>query len=101
MPYYRLTSAAERDLAGIWDYTFETWGDDQADRYLEGIAACCERIAGGRATCTAFPEIDARLKSYRCEHHYIFFLADDEATIIIAFLHERMDLMVRLARRLD
>lgn len=101
MPGYRLTTAAEQDLAGIWDYSFEIWGADQADRYLEQLAACCDRIADGQPACKSFPEIDARLKSYRCQQHYIFFLAKDDAAIIIAVLHERMDLMARLARRLD
>ena len=58
MPGYRLTTAAEQDVAGIWDYTFETWGAEQADRYLEQLAACCDRIVDGRAACKAFPEID-------------------------------------------
>jgi toxin ParE1/3/4 len=35
MAEFRLTPAAERDLEGIWDYTQEQWGDEQADRYLD------------------------------------------------------------------
>ena len=100
MPGFILTTAAERDLAGVWDYTFDTWGADQADRYLEHLEACCERIAAGEAVIQSFPEIDARLGSHHCEHHYIFFLATDDKPIVVAVLHERMDLMTRLQDRL-
>jgi toxin ParE1/3/4 len=26
---------AEADLRGIWIYTFQTWGEAQADKYLD------------------------------------------------------------------
>ena len=29
--------AAEADLIGIWVYTFETWSEAQADRYLDAL----------------------------------------------------------------
>ena len=31
----RKSALAERDLLDIWQYTFETWGADQADEYLD------------------------------------------------------------------
>jgi plasmid stabilization system protein ParE len=37
-----------------------------------------------------------------CEHHYIFYLHHEkEKTIIIAVLHERMDLLTHLKKRLQ
>ena len=101
MADFTLTPAAEQDLAGVWDYSFDTWSADQADRYLEKIESCCERIASGEALCRTFGEIDPRLKSHHCERHYIFFLATDEKPIVIAVLHERMDLLRRLKDRLE
>lgn len=38
----------------------------------------------------------------RCEHHYVFALRrEGEALLVVALLHERMDLATRLAARLD
>jgi toxin ParE1/3/4 len=37
MPNYRLTPAAKSDLLGIWNYTVETWGENQAEKYLLDI----------------------------------------------------------------
>ncbi len=46
MSSYDLTLAAEEDLRGIWRYTYETWGADQAEKYLDQIEACCTAILG-------------------------------------------------------
>ncbi|MCX7285260.1 MAG: type II toxin-antitoxin system RelE/ParE family toxin [Novosphingobium sp.] len=41
------------------------------------------------------------LRMLRCQHHYIFCLPRDAApALVVAILHERMDLMTRLAARL-
>jgi hypothetical protein len=42
----------------------------------------------------------SEVRIYECEHHFIVYLADDTAVIIIAFLHERMDFVARLKARL-
>jgi len=37
----------------------------------------------------------------RCQHHYVFFVRDDDlGTLILAVLHENMDLLERLRQRL-
>ena len=44
----------------------------------------------------------ATLKVCHCEHHYVFYicLPGDNQPVIIAVLHERMDMLVRLKTRL-
>ena len=37
MASYDLTLAAEEDLRDIWRYTLETWGSEQADKYLDQL----------------------------------------------------------------
>ena len=39
---YALSKRAERDLIGIWRYTVDTWSQDQANKYLNGIMAAFE-----------------------------------------------------------
>ena len=101
MAEYHLTPAAEQDLMDVWHYSAETWSVDQADRYLDKLEDCCERIASDEALCRSFKEIDPRLNSHHCEHHYIFFLSSSDQPVVIAVLHERMDLLERLKDRLD
>ena len=99
MKSYDLTLAAEEDLRGIWDYTSGRWGLDQADTYLDQIEACCEAISDGSAREKANDALPEDVRVLRCEHHYIFWIAGDRP-IVIAVLHERMDLVNRLKDRL-
>ena len=99
MPAYRFAPAAADDLTDIWLYSHATWGERQADRYVEALHICCARLAAGAARAKPVPAIDG-VKSHHCRHHHIFFIERREAIIVIAVLHERMDLMQRLRHRL-
>jgi toxin ParE1/3/4 len=96
---YRFTEKAAEDLVGIWVYTEDAWGEKRADRYLEELYSCCERVANGAVGSKPAPGISG-IFSFRCRHHYLFFVRDGQTTIFIAVLHEHMDLMVRLRNRL-
>ena len=99
MKNYDLTLAAEEDLRSIWDYSFSTWGVDQADRYLDQIEICFKAIGSRRVRETPKGSLPDDVRVHHCEHHYIFWLTGDQP-IIIAVLHERMDLVSRLRDRL-
>ena len=99
MAGYELTPAADADLGNIWDYTYETWGFDQADKYFDLILACCEAIAAGTARSKFVEGLAEGLRVHRCQHHYIFFLVGSRP-VVLAILHERMDFFARLKDRL-
>lgn len=99
---YELTPAAKRDLRAIWIYTEEQWGEPQADRYLGHLEACFRRLAGGRARARAFSGQYPHVRVTRCQHHYVFFIPrEGQPPLVIAVLHERMDLLGRIGERLD
>ncbi len=100
MPY-RLTESAAADLTNIWQYTYEQWGEGQADRYLYGIDNCCNGLGDKPLLGKPCAELDPDLRVYRFEHHYIFYLIDNSIPTIIAVLHERMDILGRVKHRLD
>lgn len=97
---YVLTPDAAEDLEEIWRVSFERWGADQADKYLARMEQCLTSICQGEAYCRAYPEIDPRLNSHHCEHHYIFFLDAVDTVTVVAVMFERMNLLVRLKQRL-
>ncbi len=99
MVTYTLAQAAREDLIGIWLYTWETWGEQQADNYQDELHGCFERLASGMGHAKSLPEMEG-VKSHHCRHHYVFFLGRPEGIVILAVLHERMDLMERLRERL-
>lgn len=99
---YVLTDDAEADLRDIIRYTRKEWGAAQVRTYVAKLKARIARVAAGQG---AFKELDAlypALRMARCEHHYVFCLPRQNApALIVAILHERMDLMARLADRLN
>lgn len=78
MTAWRFTRSAQEDHIDIWLYTQETWGEAQA-KPVQWID---------------------RVRSHRCRHHYLFFVEQDSAAIIVSLLHERMNLVERLRGRL-
>jgi len=98
---FDLTPAAKADIRSIWLYTVETWGEEQADRYIKALDAMFAEIAAGTAFSRPFSNKYPQVRVTRCNHHYIFHLARQKKShLIIAVLHERMDLLTRLQSRL-
>jgi plasmid stabilization system protein ParE len=96
---YVLTAAAEADLRSIIRYTRQHWGNAQTRRYIAQLTTGFEQIAGGQGKDMS--SLHPGLLMARCQHHYLFCLPRPDApALIVAILHERMDLMARLADRL-
>lgn len=101
MPEYELTPDAEDDLREIARFTTKTWGAAQARRYkaalLRGFKAVAQETARTRRPLPHRPDV----RSCRCEHHYIFSIHEEGAKpVIVAVLHENMDLPTRPRKRL-
>lgn len=102
MPDYKLTTHAEQDLRDITRYTIDMWGVEQAERYEALLSKRFQEIAQGIVTPRTFLKRRPDLLFTHCEHHFIFYWQPNDKTkpIILAVLHERMDLMQRLKARL-
>ena len=94
---YRIHPSARRRLVEIWDYTEETWGAEQADRYVEGLFAELDLIAQNRRRWRPVGEEGFEgvfFAKYR--HHFIFFRDLGSELGVVTVLHESMDLPNRL-----
>ena len=99
---YELTPTAEADLREIARYTLRQWGVRQQRRYARLLAGCFLGIAEGRVRTRNFSERYPQVRVTRCEHHYVFFLhPEGQKPRIIAVLHERMDMLTRIGKRLS
>lgn len=100
-PGYALTQAAEADIRGIIRHTRKAWGDAQVRRYIAKLEQSMVRLAVGQGPFMDMSALYPALRMVHCEHHYVFCLPQGRApALIVAILHERMDLMARLADRL-
>jgi toxin ParE1/3/4 len=98
---YVLTKAAEADLRSIIRYSRNTWGASQARTYIAKIEGHIIGLAQGQQSPRMLIDIHPDLLMLRVEHHYLFAVRRPDAPLlIVAILHERMDLIVRLRDRL-
>lgn len=86
----RFSPAAVADIGAIWDYTAETWGVGQADRYVDDIRDICVALAGGERVGRRVDVLDCYLK-YPVGRHLIFFRQDGPGIVVIRVLHQSMD----------
>lgn len=72
MTSFVLSPAAQADVDGIWDYTAENWGVDQAESYIADIRDGYRKALVGK--------------------HVLFFKTEDTGRItIMRILHQKMD----------
>lgn len=102
MTGYILTAEAEADLRGIIRYTSKEWGPSQVRRYAAKLEQGIIDLIAGRGSYHDMSELHPNLRMVRCAHHYIFCLPRENApALVVAIFHERMDLMTRLADRIQ
>lgn len=102
MTAYVLTAEAESDLRSVIRYTRAQWGAAQVRRYVSGLERGIANLAAGQGPFKDMSALYPALRMTRCRHHYVFCLPREDApALIVAILHERMDLMKRLADRLN
>lgn len=87
--------AAEADIDGIWEYSAETWGPDQADRYTDEIRDACLALAHERKLGRL---VDVRSGYLRLStgSHVIYYLDHGDRLAVIRVLHNRMDANLHL-----
>jgi toxin ParE1/3/4 len=99
---YVLQAGAAEDLRSVIRYTRETWGAVQARAYADKLQKGLERLVQGQGAYKILVGVHPALRVSRCEHHYIFCLMRENApALVIAILHEKMDLIARITDRLS
>lgn len=87
---FRLSPEAERDMQGIWTYTYEQWGLEKANHYTDELIA-------GFAELAAYPQrgrrVDQIRSGYRCSRigrYAIYYRAMEYGIAVVRVLHDRM-----------
>lgn len=92
MATFRVSAVAGQRIDEIFAYTARTWGETQAEAYVQGLFACFARIAERDVVWRAVPaEFGVDGFYARHEHHYVYWrILADGAVGIVTVLHERM-----------
>jgi toxin ParE1/3/4 len=91
MKRYRLTPRARADLSHIWRTTKETWGSDQAERYLREIEQALERLGDNPALALNSDHIRKDYLRFRVASHMLFFKRRDNIIDVMRILHGRQN----------
>jgi toxin ParE1/3/4 len=98
---YALTKSAAADLREIVTYTRAEWGDAQSRTCAAKLKRGVGQLARGKGVYKDLSALHQGLRVALCEHHYIFCLPRaDSPALVVAILHERMDVLARLKSRL-
>ena len=93
MATYTLTKKAVEDLTEIWNYTFDTWSEQQADVYYKLLIKACSVVAKNPKLGKYYNEIYPNLMGKKASKHIIFYLVQENKSIeVVRILHESMDL---------
>ena len=92
-----LRQKAIDDLNDIWDYTFEKWSSEQADKYYATIKLTCSGIGESPDVGKEYDGISKNLLGLKSGKHIIFYQSISKDRIeVVRILHERMDLKNRI-----
>jgi len=90
VPGFRLSKLARLDLMDIADYTVDTWGPEQAQRYLNSLAACFNQLAKTPKIGRSCDRICQGYRRIEHEKHVILYRAGQDGILIGRVLHQRM-----------
>ena len=96
MPRILKQAQVELDLLEIWLYTFNQWGENQADDYLDDLGTAIELLANQPQMCRQRHEFKPPVRIHHHAHHLIVYTALDDGVHLIRILHEEMDVTSQL-----
>jgi toxin ParE1/3/4 len=91
MKRYRLTETADWQLQEIWRYSRERWGVGRADAYLAEIEGALNKAIKAPTLLRPRPELGEGLVARKVGSHVAYGVVRDDALLVIAVLHGRMD----------
>ena len=98
MAKYTLSQKAKDDIADIWEYTYETWSEKQADKYFLLLHKGFDLIATNPKIGLIKQEIDDSLYEFTIHKHMVFYRILSDGIRIVRVFHERMDFTKQLMK---
>jgi toxin ParE1/3/4 len=66
MAKFLLSNKAVENLSKIWDYTYEVWSENQADKYYELLIETCKEIAKTPNIGKPYEDIERSIIGFGC-----------------------------------
>ena len=88
---YLLTPEAEKDLEDIWLYSYETWSENQANRYIEILEDTFVRLSYMPEQARELLDFDPPVRIFPSTKHIIIYRIAGKAIVILRILGARQD----------
>lgn len=97
MAKFYLTNKAVEDLGDIWNYTIETWSENQAEIYYSLLIDSCQELANRPNQGKPYELVEKNVLGFKTGEHVIFYRTVTEKDIeIVRILHSMMDMKSHL-----
>ena len=91
------TNKSKDDLKEIWEYSYDTWSEKQADKYYEDLIERCQKLVLDYEYGKDYSSLIGNLKGVRINKHIIFYrILESDMIEIERILHEKMDIKKHL-----
>ena len=103
---YSFHPVADEQQTNIWIYTYQHWGEQQADKYIDELHEKLSQVALNFSLVKDLPDsINKEIKYIHYGRHYIFLKKAaanlSEKLQVLAILHDSMDIPFHLHKILD
>jgi len=92
MAEYELSVKAEQDLAEIYVFSYQKFGELKADTYLIGMEECLSNLAGNPLLGRNIEHIRKGYFRYEYISHSVFYKPTKKGILVIRILHGSMDM---------
>ena len=93
MAKFYLTYKAVEDLGDIWNYTIETWSENQAEIYYSLLIDSCQELANKPNQGKSYEVVERNVLGFKTGQHVIFYRIVSEKEIeVVRILHGMMDM---------
>lgn len=93
MASFTLRPKAVQDLADIWNYTVQTWGESQADDYIQDLNRSFVSLSKHPGKGKSCDDIREGYRKYPVGKHIVFYRQMSQTEIeIIRVLHQARDI---------
>lgn len=104
---YSFHPNADRQQNDIWFYTYQKWGIDQADSYIDGLHnRLVEIVEESFSTLRDLPQVvSSEVKFFKYGSHYVFVKilnnSEKKHLFVLSILHKNTDYLVRINAELN
>ena len=82
---------AKEDIKNIWLYSFNAWGETQADSYVLDLDQIICKLAQTPTIGVKLEKVKNNYRQYHTKHHLVFYRYTKTTLEVVRILHEKMD----------